>query len=329
MKFKILTIFSIIFLVSFNLAKSANEKSIISRHLDKFLQKYHQKSRSNLFTTVVNNNEDDQQLKTLQTLAFMDTLNTSIFQAKDVSSTTDRAIRAWMMKDFLNVFTTNETLGQGLFDLIKAMVAVAKLTLLNYKSDENILNSGILISTPISKISQIIDLWVKNDQIGQDDAQELNLILQGEGGQKYIKEIGHNQQGGSIIFSVLGFISLKLKNQEKDPLGSLIFARSKFNFSKDGIKFGPSKPCNPKLSIQIGNSYYCGKRILSIIKNHTRVTSRDEENLWQYMKLLTMKNFRIKNWKLFQYVDQQANKLERYLPVEFRNKFTTNNKNSI
>lgn len=91
--------------------------------------------------------------------------------------------------------------------------------------------SGVFISAPISSLKKIIDLWVQDSVIGPEDAEELKLSMDGDEGQKYVKENSHKQDAYTIVFSVAGFISLRLSDSEKEPTGTMVYALQKFTFA--------------------------------------------------------------------------------------------------
>jgi len=67
--------------------------------------------------------------------------------------------------------------------------------------------------------------------MSREDASEMMRLFTSDEGQKFINELTYDQQGGHVVFSVIGFISLKLSASDPDPLGTLIYATSKMDYS--------------------------------------------------------------------------------------------------
>jgi len=91
--------------------------------------------------------------------------------------------------------------------------------------------TGILLLMSIDKLKSVIDFWTEHDLIDTENAAEVkNVMSGGSGGEKYMKDMVHNQTSGSIVFNSIGFISLKMPNEQVSPLGTLVYARTQFGY---------------------------------------------------------------------------------------------------
>lgn len=220
-----------------------------------------------------------------------------------------RAVRKWIMRGFTQTYMQFSPPSQN--ELQDAIATFNSLQLGDYTTNGK---SGVLISLPITNLKQIVDLWIADGIISANDGAELKLSMDGDEGQKYVKENSNRQNERTLVFSVAGFISLRLSDTETNPTGTLIYAMQKFQFQTAlEITYETTKKC-------IIWGLFCETKVEA--KAHQRpITAKQSEDVWNYIKHDTLKNFERDNQIYLKYLDEEADKYERFLPDIFRSDY--------
>lgn len=220
-----------------------------------------------------------------------------------------RAVRKWIMRGFVDTYTQFSPPSAN--ELADAVRTFNSLKLGDYTTNGK---SGVLISQPITNLKKIVDLWVADGIVGANDAAELKLSMDGDEGQKYVKENSNRQDERTLVFSVSGFISLRLSDDEKEPMGTLIYALQKFKFQTAlEITYESTKKC-------VIWGLFCETKVVAKPRQ-VPISAKESEDVWNYIKHDTLKNFITDNQRYLKYLDDEAVKYERFLPDIFRSDY--------
>jgi len=164
--------------------------------------------------------------------------------------------------------------------------------------------------------------------ISHRDVAEFSQIFHSQAGQEFIKEIVFDQRGGHLIFNIIGFVSLKLSNDEVDPLGTLIFASSRVDFSSgiwyllifyfetsiiDIINLDVQISTKPAICVFPGK---CAQNLI-IKKSGQALSAAESTKIFDFMRHVTMANFETENEQYLRYIEHQAKILAPFLPSDF------------